>query len=107
MNGRQGFDADIERLHAGAGEFAQFAERAGQIAADLQRALEATGNPWGSDAVGQSFAAGHVQPAADALHRISGLPDRLADVGERFTATADTYGQVDADNVTALRGLES
>jgi hypothetical protein len=48
-----------------------------------------------------------VQPAADALHRISGLPDRLADVGERFTATADTYGQVDADNVTALRGLES
>ncbi|PRX44323.1 excreted virulence factor EspC (type VII ESX diderm) [Prauserella shujinwangii] len=86
-----GFEVDADRLGRHAGEFEALAERAARVAEELRRALDATGEPWGADAVGRSFAAAHAEPAAGALDRLRRLPDDLAGVGERFTAAAAAY----------------
>lgn len=98
----QGFEADPERLRSHAGELDGIAQRAGRIAADLQRAVEDSGAPWGSDAVGQSFATAHEGPAADTLSRVSELPGGLAGMGQKFTDAASRYTEVEDAAVSAI-----
>lgn len=98
-----GFGVDPERLRAHAGELDGIAERAGRIAADLQQALDASGAPWGRDVVGQSFAAAHEAPAADALSRVSDLPSGLSGMGQRLTDAAGAYA---AAEETAIGDLD-
>jgi len=64
-----GFSTDHERLTRHAGEFGGLAERAGQIAGDLNHTLDALGKPWGDDEVGHSFAAVHTGPAEETRTR--------------------------------------
>jgi uncharacterized protein YukE len=101
-----GFSADPARLRKHGGEFAGHAERAGAIHGELTSALAATGSCWGDDAAGQSFAAGYLQPAQDTLDKVGSLPAGLADVGDRFTATAGRYEQVEQQNSASLRDQE-
>jgi hypothetical protein len=90
-----GFEVDPAKLTEGAGEFTEFAERATKIATDLSGLLDGFGACWGSDAVGQSFASGHVAAADESFGKLGGLQTTLGGVGERFAATAQTYRQVD------------
>jgi hypothetical protein len=98
-----GFEVDLDRLDSGATTFSGFAEAAGRIASDLQRALDEHGDCWGADAVGTSFAESHVRNASDALGRVGGLPARLGGVGTRFGAAAAGYRSTDSGEAATLR----
>lgn len=98
------FRADPEALAARAAVFDDLAGRASAITGELQAALDAAGPCWGEDAVGRSFAAGHVA-AADALARLDALPAELRDVGQRFAATAATYLDVERGAEDTVRGV--
>jgi uncharacterized protein YukE len=100
-----GFRTDLARLAEGADDFTAFAERAGKIAGDLGGVLDSLGDCWGGDAIGQSFAASHVQPSGDALAGLSGLSGGFGGVGERFAATARTYREVEDGNRNALGAI--
>ncbi|MEO6081857.1 MAG: hypothetical protein ABIQ18_01980 [Umezawaea sp.] len=102
-----GFETDLVRLNEGAGEFTGFAERAGKIVTELSGVLDSVGLCWGTDAVGQSFASGHVAKADESLTVLDGLSARFGGVGERFAATARTYGQVDGGAAGSLRDVRS
>ncbi len=101
-----GFSADPARLRQHGGEFAGHAERTSAIHRELSGALGESGACWGDDEAGQSFAAGYLQPAQDTLSMLGSLPAGLADVGDRFTATAGRYEQVDQQNSASVRESE-
>lgn len=101
-----GFSADVERLHRHAGEFPGLSDQVSAVHQELSDSLAAAGDCWGDDAVGQSFAAGHVQAAGDTLAELGALPGRLTEVGDRFTATANAYQQVEQGNAAELSGQD-
>ncbi|HEY4021619.1 MAG TPA: hypothetical protein VGM75_23225 [Pseudonocardiaceae bacterium] len=98
-----GFSADPAKLRQHGGEFTGHAQRASDIHRQLSKALTEAGECWGDDEAGRAFAAGHMQPAQDTLGRLGALPAGLADVGERFTGTADRYEQAEDENAANLR----
>ncbi|HVV19371.1 MAG TPA: hypothetical protein VHF06_08045 [Pseudonocardiaceae bacterium] len=91
----KGFQVDPAKLARHADEFPGYADQMSAIHGELSGALDQAGQCWGDDAVGQSFAAGHVAPASGTLDQLGALPGRLRDVGERFHATAANYRQGD------------
>ncbi|MDT7782618.1 MAG: hypothetical protein QOF58_1037, partial [Pseudonocardiales bacterium] len=68
-----GYEADLDRLDAGARDLRGFAGQAKEIAGTLDKALAAFGTCWGDDAVGRSFAASHEKPSGDTAGALSGL----------------------------------
>lgn len=100
-----GFETDLARLAEGASDFGAFAERVGKIAGELGGALDSLGDCWGADAIGQSFAASHVQPSGEALSGLNGLSTGFGGVGERFAETARTYREVEEGNRNALGAI--
>jgi len=100
--GSDGFDVDVDGLTARAGQFDGLVDRLGTIERDLTDALSAAGPCWGTDAVGQSFAAAHADPADATLGRLSGLTEQLGSVGTRFADTAAGYSSADDDSVDRL-----
>jgi hypothetical protein len=90
-----GFAADADRIGARSHDFADHAQRARTVARSLQTALESAEQAWGSDAVGQSFAAAHAKPAGRALELLGGLGGELEAIGGKFSAAAGTYRAVD------------
>ncbi|HEY4453385.1 MAG TPA: WXG100 family type VII secretion target [Pseudonocardiaceae bacterium] len=98
-----GFSADPAKLRQHGTEFAGHAERAGEIHRQLSQAVTDAGDCWGDDEAGRAFAASYAQPAQDTLSKLGALPGGLADVGDRFTGTADRYEQTETDNAASLR----
>ena len=98
-----GFSADPAKLRQHGDEFAGHAERAGEVHRQLSQAVTEAGQCWGDDEAGQAFAAAYQQPAQDTLSKLGALPAGLADVGLRFTGTADRYEQTEQDNAANLR----
>ncbi|MFI6097327.1 WXG100 family type VII secretion target [Lentzea sp. NPDC051213] len=101
-----GYEADLERLDAGAGELKGFASQATEIAGALDKALAAFGACWGDDAVGRSFAASHEKPSGDTTGVLSALATTLGDVGDKLAATAETYRHVEQSNASAMKRLD-
>lgn len=104
MTGGNGFEADPAALARHAAEFPAFADRAHAIHGELASALAATGDCWGGDAAGQSFASGHLPAADDTLGQLGSLSGKLTDVGDRFAGTAASYRQVDQASADRLDG---
>ena len=92
---KDGFRTDHERLTRHAGEFAGLADRAASIAGELTRTLDALGQPWGKDEVGQSFAAIYSGPSNETRSGVDGASGQLRDMGERLTAMAQAYRAAD------------
>ncbi|WP_020668135.1 hypothetical protein [Amycolatopsis nigrescens] len=101
-----GFQVDQERLASGAKEFDGLVERAAKIAAELDQALDGAAAAWGSDQVGQSFAAAHGGKAEEAAERLRGLAGGLSGVGESFTAAAAKYRAGESDATDTVTGTE-
>jgi len=100
-----GFEVDAERLASRAGEFAPLVDRVNGIHRTLTDALSA-GPCWGTDAVGQSFAAVHATPADDATTRLAGLSTRLQSLSTRLTETASAYRSGDQSAVDNVKAAE-
>jgi hypothetical protein len=98
-----GFNADPAKLRQHGSEFASHAQRTGEIHRQLGQALTDAGECWGDDEAGRAFAAGYAQPAQETLSKLGALPEGLADVGDRFTGTADRYEQAEDGNAATLR----
>jgi hypothetical protein len=92
------FEADADKLTTQAGEFPWLAEQAGSIHRELTAALAEAGPCWGSDEVGQSFAATHVSSADGTLGQVGALPDQLGSVGTRLADTGNAYHSLDTSN---------
>ena len=95
MTGPAGFHVDADRLATQAGEFAELATRAAAVHRELRDTLAEVGRCWGSDAVGQSFAAMHVDAADTTLDQLGALPKRLRAVGTGFAAAGAAYREQD------------
>jgi hypothetical protein len=106
MHDSDGFGVDTGALARRATQFEPLAGRLGAIHRDLSEALTADGAPWGTDAVGQSFSSVHADPADDVVRRLSSLPERLGSVGTRLSASAETYGGVDAAALERMKAAE-
>lgn len=101
-----GYQADLEKLTAGAGELRGFASQAGEIASVLDKALAAFGVCWGDDAVGRSFAASHERPSGATAGALTSLATSLGDVSDKLAATAETYRHVEESNAAGMRRLD-
>jgi hypothetical protein len=101
-----GFNVDADRLSAQAGEFPNLADRAGTIHRELSTALGEAGPCWGSDSVGQSFAAAHVSPSETTLGTLGSLPERLGSVGTRFADSSAAYRRQEATGVEYLNSAD-
>lgn len=103
----QGFSADADRIGARSRDFGDHAQRARKVAETLQSSVGE--QPWGDDAVGQSFAAAHAAPAERALQLLGGLGGELDAMGAKFAGAAQTYRAVDDEGAgdvdAAGRGL--
>lgn len=98
-----GFAADPDTLAAQGGRFDDLVGRVGRIHRTLADSLSATGECWGSDAVGRSFGAAHTGPADGTLTQLSSLTERLGGVGARFVDTGTAYTGAEDGAVEHLR----
>ncbi|MEU7478895.1 hypothetical protein AB0A63_23115 [Lentzea sp. NPDC042327] len=101
-----GYDADLGRLDAGAGELRGFAAQAGEVTGALEKTLSALGACWGDDAAGRSFADSHVGPANSTAAALTSVATTFGGVGDKFAKTAETYRHVEESNATAMRRLD-
>lgn len=101
-----GFEVDPGRLAAEAGEFAALAERARAVARELADALDAVPRPWGTDAVGESFAAIHVDAAGRTRSRASEIAAALEQFGTALREASGAYADADTDAADAVRAVE-
>ncbi|MGH3449582.1 MAG: hypothetical protein ACRDQW_02425 [Haloechinothrix sp.] len=99
-----GFFTDIDRLAERSKDFEGLAERAGSVADRLKSALDSGSPVWGSDAVGESFAAAHAGPATQAWELLSGLNSGLGGVGGRFADAAAAYRAADDSAIDGISG---
>lgn len=97
-----GFRSDSVQLGRRAREFDELAGRARRVAEELRRALDATGECWGVDEIGRSFAETHLRGAWQALDDVDGLAPRLREVGAKLAGTASDQQQVEARHVEEL-----
>lgn len=97
-----GFTADPDALLTQAAQFPDLADRVSSVHGILTDALSESGSCWGDDAVGQSFAAAHLPAANGTLDQLRQLPGQLGAVGDKFTATAVNYQQVEQRNTDSL-----
>ncbi len=101
-----GFRAETTRLITEAGRFDGLVTRVEAIHRDLADQLAAAGECWGTDEVGQSFAATHVPSAEEVLGALGGLPGKLGAVGGHFGDTARTYRAGDGDNARTINASD-
>jgi len=101
-----GYAADPDRLTTRGGQFDDLVGRVGRIHRTLTDELSATGECWGSDAVGRSFGSAHAGPADDTLTALSSLTERLGGVGTRFVATGTAYTGAEDGAVERLRAVD-
>ncbi|TCP56125.1 hypothetical protein EV191_10165 [Tamaricihabitans halophyticus] len=97
-----GFEADVARLESRAGEFDGFAERAKRISGELAERLAASGDCWGTDDVGRSFASAHSEPAGTTSAQLGGLAGQLGEFGAKFASSARDYRAVDTDEAAGF-----
>jgi uncharacterized protein YukE len=97
-----GFRSDTGQLAQRAEEFDELAGQAERLTRALRQSAESAGQCWGTDAIGQSFAATHQQRAQQTLDELGELPGRLRDMGAKFAETASNQRHVDAANADML-----
>ncbi|EIE97605.1 type VII secretion target [Saccharomonospora glauca] len=106
MSQSGGFGIDAHGLDARAGEFATLAERVRAVAGELADVLDATPTPWGSDAVGESFAAGHVEAAERTREQLARLAGEFEEFGTALAEAAKAYVAADTTAADEVRAVD-
>ncbi|MEV6232138.1 hypothetical protein AB0L88_30195 [Saccharopolyspora shandongensis] len=100
-----GFRSDIGQLTKHAGDFDGLAGEARRIADTLRQALDAAGDCWGGDDIGENFARTHCDRADQALDGLGALSGQLGEMGAKFAATAATTERADTGGAEELGRL--
>ncbi len=90
-----GFSTDVDRVLDRAGQLDGLSSTAQSIFTELSDALAEAGPCWGSDSVGQSFAAGYLESAEATFELVKALPGQLTDVGGRLAQHAHIHRSAD------------
>lgn len=105
-----GFGAEFERIGRRGKDFDEHASRADDVVKELRQALESSGTPWGTDAIGEAFGGAHAGAADEAIKLIGELGGSLGGLGGKFTGAAENYRATEDANVADVaeidRGLQ-
>ncbi|MFG1792289.1 WXG100 family type VII secretion target [Nocardia sp. NPDC049149] len=96
------FRADPDALRATRSGFADVADRIAAAAANLRRVLDAEGECWGSDQIGQSFAKNYTPGVPKALDGVDKLGTTMNNLGDRVVAVANALQNRDQTNAGDL-----
>ncbi|NIH82477.1 hypothetical protein [Amycolatopsis viridis] len=97
-----GFETDADRLAVSSGDFDGLALRAAAVAERLERALDGAERAWGTDAVGQAFAAAHASRAGETLDVLRNLSGRLSRFGQTVGEAAGRFRGSEEDAEQAI-----
>jgi uncharacterized protein YukE len=96
------FRVDPDALRATRPGFTNVADRIAAAAANLRRVIEAEGECWGSDKIGQSFAKNYTPDVPKALTSIENLGKTMNNLGESMVAIANTLQNRDQTNASQI-----
>ena len=97
-----GFDVDTGVLRTQGNTFVHIGTTFGAASKRLQDALEAQGEPWSGNEMGDTFGEIYT-PIRDALFEsMDSLGEQLQGVGRKLEAMASTYDQSDDDNAHGI-----
>lgn len=89
------FQVDSDGVRAQAAIIAQCGDQIAQVLSGLRATLEAAGEPWGTDDLGQKFGSEYTGPANQGFASLAGLGTALANVASQLVAQADAYDQLE------------
>ncbi|QUQ70898.1 hypothetical protein [Kutzneria sp. CA-103260] len=90
-----GFSTDVDLVLDRASQLDGLSDTAQAIFKELSDALDAAGQCWGTDQVGQSFASGYTDAAEATFELVKALPGQLTDVGGRLADHAHIHRSAD------------
>jgi hypothetical protein len=100
-----GFQVDSDGVRSQAAILAQCGDQLAQVLNGLRATLEAGGEPWGTDDLGQKFGENYTKPANQGFASIAGLGTALANVANELVAQADAYDQVERQITARLTSI--
>ncbi|CAM4390229.1 hypothetical protein NONI108955_24275 [Nocardia ninae] len=100
------FRVDPDALRATRPGFTSVADKITAAAQNLRRVIEAEGECWGSDKIGQSFAKNYTPSVPKALKSIDGLSKAMGNLGDRMVAAANTLQNRDEANAADLNQIQ-
>jgi uncharacterized protein YukE len=96
---------DSDGVRAQAAIIAECGDRIAQVLNGLRATLEAAGEPWGTDDLGQKFGSQFTGPANQGFASLAGLGTALANVASQLAAQADAYDQAEGQITDALNSV--
>ncbi|MBF6126961.1 WXG100 family type VII secretion target [Nocardia brasiliensis] len=96
------FRVDPDALRATRAEFVSVADQITSAAQKLRQVIEAEGECWGSDKIGQSFAKNYTPGVPKALTGVDGLSKAMSTLGDKMVATANELQNRDQINAAQL-----
>lgn len=97
-----GFDVDTSVLRAQGNSFVGIGTTFGAASKRLQDSLEAQGEPWSTDDLGEMFGTIYT-PIRDAMFEsMDSLGEQLQGIGHKLEAMAAKYDQSDDDNAHGM-----
>ncbi|WP_040776381.1 WXG100 family type VII secretion target [Nocardia pneumoniae] len=101
------FRVDPEALRATRPGFANVADKIAAAAQNLRRVIEAEGECWGSDKIGQNFAKDYTPDVPKALTSIDNLGKAMNNLGDSMVGIANTLQNRDQANATQINQIDS
>lgn len=90
-----GFSIDTDALQSIAGQIAAQGTAAAQVVSRLRAALEAAGEPWGTEDIGKQFGHGYTSQVNQSFPALASLGQALAGIANGLAADAQAHDQID------------
>ena len=90
-----GFEIDTAAVRSIAGQIAAQGTAAAEVVTRLRSALQAAGEPWGTEEIGKKFGHGYTSQANQSFPALASLGAALAGVANGLVAQAAAHEQVE------------
>ena len=91
-----GFEIDTDAVRSIAGQIAAQGDAAAQVVMRLRSALEAAGEPWGTEEIGKKFGHGYTGQVNQSFPALASLGSALAGIANGLVAQAQAHEQVES-----------
>jgi hypothetical protein len=91
-----GFEIDTDAVRSIAGQIAAQGTAAAEVVERLRAALQAAGEPWGTEEIGKKFGHGYTGQVNQSFPALASLGSALAGIANGLVAHADSHDQVEA-----------